>query len=141
MSSGCCLQKISILLESEVMPPVVEFVSQNIRSESWKDRYAALIALGAITEGPERAKFSEIIVPSFNDLINMFGDQSVKVREAISWVISKTCEHHAEVMTSSAEQTSILVNALLTALKDRPKISNHCCLSIEKLSESLAPMN
>lgn len=65
MSSGCCLEKIALLLKSDVMPPVVQFVTENISSENWKARYAALIALGAITEGPEKTKFSEILVNSF----------------------------------------------------------------------------
>jgi len=64
MSSSCCLQKISFLIGSAVMPLVVTFVQTKILSPDWKERYAALIALGAITEGPEKTKFSEILVPS-----------------------------------------------------------------------------
>jgi hypothetical protein len=100
MSSGCCLQKISLLIGSEVMPLVVEFVSSKIPSTDWKERYAALIALGAITEGPEKMKFNEILIPSIGQLLKMFQDPSIKVKQAISWVISKICEHHADVMTS-----------------------------------------
>jgi len=32
MSSGCCLQKLSLLLGNEVMPLVIDFVSKNIES-------------------------------------------------------------------------------------------------------------
>lgn len=71
----------------------------------------------------------------------MFEDESIKVREAISWVISKICEHHAEVMTQTPEQTSMLVAVLQKSLADRPRVSNQSCSSIEKLAESLAPMN
>lgn len=35
MSSGCCLQKMSLLLSNDVMPLVIEFVSQNIESQDW----------------------------------------------------------------------------------------------------------
>jgi len=88
MSSGCCLQKISLLIKSDVMPIVVQFVSANILSQEWTKRYAALIALGAIAEGPEKPKFAEILVPSIPNLLNMYNDTSLKVREAISWVIN-----------------------------------------------------
>lgn len=37
------------------MEPVINFVSENIGSEDWKKRYAALLALGSITEGPDKA--------------------------------------------------------------------------------------
>lgn len=109
MSSGCCLQKVAILLQSDVMTPVIAFVQQYIASSDWKERYASLIALGAITEGPSKQDFNQIIMPSFHNLLAMFNDSAAKVREAISWVISKICEHHAEVVTQTPEQTAILV--------------------------------
>jgi len=46
------------------MDPVVQYVSQNIILDSWKNKYAALMALGSITEGPEKQKFLEIIIQS-----------------------------------------------------------------------------
>jgi hypothetical protein len=30
---------------------------------NWKKRYSALLALGAITEGPEKMKFMDVIIP------------------------------------------------------------------------------
>ncbi len=54
MSSGICLSKISQLIGSKVLPLVVTFVSSNITSQDWKARYAAVIALGTITEGPDK---------------------------------------------------------------------------------------
>lgn len=123
MSAGCCLQKISLLLRSDVIPPVVEFVSLNILDGNWKNRYAALIALGAIAEGPEKTTFATILVPSIGNLLNMFKDQSIKVREAISWVLNQICEHHAEVLVSSPELTQHFVNTLVESIKDYPRVS------------------
>jgi len=54
MSAGCCLQKISVILKNDVMLPVVEFVKNNIMSQDWKLKYASLMALGAISEGPDQ---------------------------------------------------------------------------------------
>ena len=70
------------------MGPIVGFISENIVQEDWKLRYASLMALGAISEGPEKAKFAEVIVPSLAQLLKMLEDPSVKVREAIGWVFS-----------------------------------------------------
>ena len=88
MSSGCCLQKVSLLLRNEVIQPVIGFVSSNILDQNWKNRYAALIALGAIAEGPEKPAFANILESSITNLLNMYSDSSLKVREAISWVIN-----------------------------------------------------
>ena len=46
----------------------------------------------------------------------MFQDGSVKVREAIAWVTSQICTHHADVMTTTPEQTAMFVNILTNSL-------------------------
>ena len=58
MSSGVCLQKISLLIGSQVLPQVVTFVSSNITSADWRARYAAVLSLGIITEGPDKPSFN-----------------------------------------------------------------------------------
>jgi hypothetical protein len=45
------------------MEPVIRFVSENITSTNWKQRYSALLALGAIVEGPEKMQFMQVILP------------------------------------------------------------------------------
>jgi hypothetical protein len=97
LSAACCLQKLAQLLKNEVIVEVVAFVTQHITQESWKNKYAALMALGSITEGPERGQFQQVIVGAFQNLLNMFADPSAKVREAISWVMCRISEHHADI--------------------------------------------
>lgn len=46
------------MLRNDVIQPVVAFVSQFIMDPSWKNRYAALIALGGIAEGPDKVAFA-----------------------------------------------------------------------------------
>lgn len=99
MSAGCCLQKVALLIKNDVMELVFPFVSENLHKPDWKMRYSALIALGAIIEGPDKIKFKEVLVPGLENLLKMFQDTSSKVRESISWVVSKICEHHADVVT------------------------------------------
>lgn len=82
------------------MQPVLTFASNNMNNPDWKKRYSSLIALGAITEGPDRQTFINVIIPGLANLITKFEDPSIKVREAISWVIRKICEHHSEVFTN-----------------------------------------
>jgi len=82
------------------MKPVIEFVTQNIQSTEWKNRYSSLLALGAITEGPDKMQFMNVIMPGIPNLINIFNDSHVKVRETIGWVLSRICEHHADVISN-----------------------------------------
>ena len=67
-------------------------MTENIQKPDWKSKYSSLIALGSITEGPEKQQFLEVIVQAFQHLLQMFKDQSGKVREAISWVMGRICD-------------------------------------------------
>lgn len=140
LSAACCLQKMSLLIKDEVLDPVIVFFSQNIIVENWKNKYASLMALGSVTEGPTKAKFSQLILQSLGNLLTMFGDQSVKVREAISWVMSRICEHHSDVVTHHSVMSSFL-GVILNSLSDIPRVSTQCCQAIEKLAASNEPMS
>lgn len=61
LSSGCCLRAVANVIKDDVIEPVIAFVSGNIGNQAWKMRYASLLALGAITEGPDRQKFIRLI--------------------------------------------------------------------------------
>jgi len=70
----------------------------------------------------------------------MFKDPHAKVREAISWVMSRICEHHADVATGPQVAPQVLP-VLKDALKDKPRISNQCCAAFEKLATACQPLN
>ncbi len=55
-----------------MLPLVVAFVSSNITSQDWKARYAAVISLGTITEGPDKQSFNQILMPSVDALLAMY---------------------------------------------------------------------
>ena len=115
-------------------------MSANILSPEWKKRYSALLSLGAITEGPDKAKYMEVIIPGLQNLVNMFNDQNAKVREAIGWVMSRICEHHADVI-SNPQVIPVIIPIFITAMKDKPRVSNHICSALTNLATSLKPTN
>lgn len=82
------------------MELIIKFVSANIQSPNWKQKYSALLSLGSITEGPDKQEYMNVILPGLPNLIQMFSDPNPKVREAIAWVFSKICEHHADVISN-----------------------------------------
>lgn len=96
------------------------------------------MALGSITEGPPKLQFSEVIVATAPILLDLFKDQSVKVREANSWVLARICDHHADVLLEPNILKNIMYH-ILTALKDLPKISAYCCQALEKLAVACEP--
>lgn len=113
LSSGCCLKAISMVIKNDVIPPVISFVEANIGNQNWKLRYSSLLALGAITEGPDRQHFISLIQPALQTILNLFVDQHAKVKEAAGWMISKICEFHAE---SLIPVMNMLVEAFVRGL-------------------------
>lgn len=51
------------------MDPVVQFVAVNFQLDNWKAKYASLMALGSITEGPDKQKFLEVIIQALQNLL------------------------------------------------------------------------
>jgi len=83
-----------------------------------------LLALGAITEGPAKMNFMQVIIPGLPNLVNMFNDPHGKVREAIAWVMQKICEHHSDVITNDSQTLVNIMPSFIAAVKDKPRISN-----------------
>lgn len=69
LSAACCLQKLAFLLGNHFMDPVVQFVAVNFQLDNWKAKYASLMALGSITEGPDKQKFLEVIIQALQNLL------------------------------------------------------------------------
>jgi len=63
----------------------------------------------------------------------MFKDKNGKVREAISWVMSRICEHHADVLTNPQIVNQFMF-CIIECIADKPIISNQCCSALEKLA-------
>ena len=130
-----------MLIRNDIMELAIKFVAANIQAaDSWKQRYAGLIALGSITEGPDKHKFLEVIAQALNQLLLLFSDGSPKVREAICWVFSRLSEHHPDVFLDQqvAEQ---FIPRLRDLISDKARISNQCCAVFEKLATAHAPPN
>ena len=139
MSASCCLQKLAILRPNDVVPPVVTYAGTNLQMPGWRAKYSGLLALGSITEGPEKTQFAQVIGQALASLMQLCKDQSAKVRKAAVWVLGKICEHHAEVVATPAVSQELL--PLLTAgLKDTPPISEQCCAALAGLATSCEPV-
>ena len=140
LSAACTLQKVALLLKSEVIDHVITFVTANIQMPDWKNKYASLMALGSITEGPERQRFQEVILSALPNLLEMFADPNSKVREAIGWVMARISEHHADIFADD-NITKQYLQKILEGVKDKPRISNQCCSALEKAAASTESVN
>lgn len=140
ISAGCCLQKLALLIKNDVMEQVIAFSSTKIGSQNWHERYAALIALGSITDGPDKKAFMDVIISALPGLLQMFSEQNPKIREALAWVLQRICEHHPEIV-SAPQVTAEFIPRVMEGIKDKPRISNQCCAAFQQLSIAVQPFN
>ena len=138
-SASAALYKFAYLLGSIFIQPVVSFVSGNITSQDPRMRYASVISLGTCTECQDKQAFAGILIPSIQNLLQMYNDNSVRVRQAISWFFYKIAENYADIMTQSEESTQTFVQVVLKALKDKPNVSAQACQTLEQLAIFLRP--
>jgi hypothetical protein len=74
------------------------------------------------------------INPGLNQLFSKFDDHSRKVREGISWAISKISEVHCE-MFRDKQIFDTVINIFNSRITDKPRISSHICKSLENMTE------
>lgn len=67
---------------------MLNFAAQNIQHDDWRFKNAGLIAIGSITEGPDKLKFlQEFIVPAMPQLELMLTHSNPRVRQVAVWVV------------------------------------------------------
>ena len=127
------MNAISLICGDAILQQTINFVGQSLANPNWKVRYSSLIALGAVTEGPNRLTFINTITPGLQMLLNLFEDSSRKVREGIAWVFSKISEVHCEIFKNQ-QFFDQFIGIVLIRIQDAPRISNHICKTIENMS-------
>lgn len=81
-----------------------------------------------------------MVIGALTNLLDMFQDPNGKVREAISWVMARISEHHADIFTDDSI-TKQYLQKVLQGINDKPRISNQCCAAIERLAQSTEPLD
>lgn len=74
MASWFCLQRLGVLLGDGLQDAVVEYSATNLSLPDWQCRYAAIMALGSISEGPTKTKYQEMVYQAMASLLPMFLD-------------------------------------------------------------------
>ena len=131
------LQLYAQCVQGDVIQPVVSFVEDNIRSEDWRKRDAAVAAFGAIMEGPEPSVLEPLIKQALQVLIGMMEDQSVQVRDSTAYALGRVCDCCPEVLDPEVHLQP-LISCLFNGLASSPKIASSCCWALMNVAERFA---
>lgn len=73
-------------------------------------------------------------------ILLLFKDNSPKVRESATWVLSRICQYHPDVV-SSPQAIQELMPYIKQSIMDKPRISNQACSALKELAENCKPLN
>jgi len=133
MAASTCLGLIAGTVEDLIVPAVMPFVEQNIRSEEWRKREAATMAFSAILDGPSVDVMAPFVNRSIPVLLQALSDSHGMVKDTTAWTIGRICELHVRAIPQ--ETFPILVNGLAEKLlTEKPNVSSQACFALHNLA-------
>ncbi|KAI1760944.1 ARM repeat-containing protein [Hypoxylon sp. FL1150] len=128
-----CLQLYAQAVGANIVPPVIGFVEQHLRSEDWHYREAAVAAFGAIMEGPEERVLEPIIRQALPILITMMEDSSTFVKDSTAYALGRITEACSQAI-DPATHLDPLIRSLFAGVHDS-KMAASCCWALMNLAE------
>lgn len=137
MAGNICLCLVSQTVEDKVVPFVMPFVLQNIQSENWRFRDAAIMAFISILDGPATETIGGPVSQSIPALLSALADQNAMVRDSAAHCISQICRLHVRSIPN--EMFPNLIQELMNKCSDEsPKVASHACTAIHNLANAFA---
>ncbi|KAI4465031.1 importin beta [Holotrichia oblita] len=121
--------------EDEIVPHVLPFIKENIKSENWRSRDASLMAFGSILGGLENTTLKPLVEQAMPTLIELMYDNSVIVRDTAAWTFGRICEIIPEAAINEAFLKPLL-ESLINGLKAEPRVAANVCWAFTGLAEA-----
>lgn len=134
-AAGVSLMLLAQCVEDDVVPCVVPFVQENVKSANWRYRDAAVMTFGSILEGPDPATLKPLIERAMPVIIELLCDGSNVVRDSSAWTIGRVCETAPEVALQ-AQVLRPLIEALGAGLSAEPRVASNVCWAFSSLAEA-----
>lgn len=145
-AGGMCLKLLAQVAKDDCVPKVVEFVTANIGGTNWRQKEAAVLALGSILEGPDPDKLRPLVSEAMRVLLPLLRDETNSmVKDTTAWTIAEICRLHHGALSS--EMIVTLMEGIRVALSDpSAKVAAQACSIVYNLalacrSESDEPSN
>lgn len=139
VAAACCLSLVAQIIKDAIADSVLSFIGININSPKWKARDAALLSFVSILKGPQKATVINIIGQAMDTLLYLLKDPNSHVRETAAWTFAKITENSVEVLLDPNILPKLIDN-LIFALKDTPRVSNQVCFTLHNLPEAAKPI-
>ncbi|XP_026469078.1 importin subunit beta isoform X2 [Ctenocephalides felis] len=134
-AAGVCLMLLATCCEDEIVPHVLPFIEENIKSENWRYRDAALMAFGSILGGLETNTLKPLVERAMPTMIELMYDSSVIVRDTAAWTFGRICEIIPEAAINETYLKPLL-ESLVNGLKAEPRVAANVCWAFTGLAEA-----
>ncbi|XP_054282000.1 importin subunit beta-1-like isoform X2 [Macrosteles quadrilineatus] len=134
-AAGVCLMLLATCCEDAIVPFVLPFVKENIKSPNWRFRDAALMAFGSILGGLENGTLRPLVEQAMPTLIELMYDSSVVVRDTAAWTFGRICEIIPEAAINE-NYLKPLLESLVNGLKAEPRVATNVCWAFTGLAEA-----
>jgi importin subunit beta-1 len=138
-AAGVCLMLISSCVEDDIIQHVMPFINENIKNSNWKYRDGAVMAFGAIVEGPSVEKLKPIVEQAIPMFIELLKDSSVIVRDTAAWTLGRICEAVPEAVINEATLQPLL-EGLVIGLAAEPRVATNACWALSSMTEAAIEM-
>ncbi|XP_050309987.1 importin subunit beta-1 isoform X2 [Anthonomus grandis grandis] len=134
-AAGVCLMLLASCCEDEIVPHVLPFIKDNIKSDNWRLRDASLMAFGSILGGLDNPTLKPLVEQAMPTLIELMYDSSVTVRDTAAWTFGRICEIIPEAAINEAFLKPLL-ESLINGLKAEPRVAANVCWAFSGLAEA-----
>eukprot|EP00283_Hemiselmis_rufescens_P010191 CAMPEP_0173432662 /NCGR_PEP_ID=MMETSP1357-20121228/10379_1 /TAXON_ID=77926 /ORGANISM="Hemiselmis rufescens, Strain PCC563" /LENGTH=901 /DNA_ID=CAMNT_0014397289 /DNA_START=64 /DNA_END=2769 /DNA_ORIENTATION=+ len=126
--AAACLAAIASTICDEVLAHVVPWVQQNISSQDWHAKEAAVMAFGCIMDGPSPEELKSYVGGIMDTLIAYLVDPEDLVKNSSAWAIMRITEFAPE---SIGLHIAPLCDKLMQVMpQSEPQTANHLCWAV-----------
>ncbi len=138
MAAGACIGLLAGVVSDAIVQPVIPFIESGIRSEDWHHREAAVMAFGAILDGPDQQKLAPLVQQALPTLIQMMQDPHSSVKDTVAWTLGRITELMVEAINPELHLAA-LVQALVAGINDTGpgRIATNSAWAIKNLAQQL----
>jgi len=137
MAGATCLALVANTVEDLIVPIIMPFVQQHIKSENWRYREAATMGFSSILDGPSIEAIGPYVNQSIPVLLAALSDPHHLVKDTTAWTIGRICDLHVRAIPEESFPT--LVNGLMNKLiPEPPRVSNQACFALHNLAAAFA---
>jgi len=126
--AAACLAAIASTIGDECLGHVVPWVQQNIGSQDWRHKEAAVMAFGCIMDGPSPEALKDYLRPIVETLVAYLADPEDLVKNSSAWAIMRITEFAPEPI---GPLLPLLCEKLIQVMPQcEPQTANHLCWAI-----------